>query len=343
METARQSLSAAITGIGIVTPLGDDACALNKLLMNIRTLQDNSDKQQETTQPVFERPTRDFHKITGVKNKRTKKMDDLCKMASIAAHYAITDSGIQYPLPDGQGAVISGSMYGASHSITEFAETLFSKGPSEVNPNIFPSTSHNVAGGHISIHFGLSGPLINFASGRQSTELALIQSLDLLSSGEVELIVCAGWELPPKHVSPPTVPSSAAIVLEPPEKAEKRGADIAAYLGMSNQHAFTNEARPHRPSTGKLSAGTKTKKTTKANTQTQAESDKDDFQSTTSSQKNGNNSAIHLETPSFLRKYTGGLSTLLNLISLVKEHQQSLDNRHNQRIPAVFLQHTEIR
>ncbi len=127
---------------------------------------------------------------------------------------------------------------GASLSIDTFANQLFTEGPDSVNPNVFPPTSHNVAGGHISIQFNLSGPLIHFASGNLSSHLAIIYGADLISLRRADVVVCGGWELLSPDLSnrltesgnTSLIPGASLFVIESKAHAKNRKAAIMATM-----------------------------------------------------------------------------------------------------------------
>jgi len=228
-----------ITGAGWVTPFGTDKESLTQLKEAV-----SNGKICETL------PELDFHEITGVKNKRTKKMDALSKTASLAAHFAFEDSGLTNEnIPAGRGAVVSGSAMGASLSIHTFANKLFGEGPQAVNPNIFPSTSHNIAGGHISIQYKMSGPLIHFASGNLSSHQAIIYGANLIESGRADIVLCGGWEQLTQKLSksleqtgkPPLIPGAVMFIIESQVHADKRGKTPMAKI-ITCYHKTTDNA-----------------------------------------------------------------------------------------------------
>jgi len=234
----------AITGAGVVGSWGADRQAFR-------------DRLAATAAPSVPGliPDLDFFAIVGTKNKRTKKMERLSRMATIAARRAVDDAGLDVArVAPGRGAVITGSGWGAFESIMTFHRQLELDGASSVDPNVFPPTSHNVAGGHVSIEFGFSGPLIHFASGALSSAQALLYAYDLLQTNRADVVLAGGWDLlcpplladlrrtrqaPPEGGwpsrplapdSPGPVPAegSAVLVLERLDDALARGASIAA-------------------------------------------------------------------------------------------------------------------
>ena len=236
----KSEMNPVITGAGWVTPFGTDLESITSLVHSDAVSKD-----------LLVLPELDFHSITGVKNKRTKKMDTLSKMASIAAHLAFESASLNNEaiLP-GRGSVVSGSAFGASLSIDTFNKTLMTQGPEFVNPNIFPSTSHNVAGGHISIQFGFSGPLIHFASGVISSHLALIYGADIIDNGRADIILCGGWEqLSPelsqvleKSGMKPSVPMACMFTIESADHASKRNITPLASIITKGSAIVKNES-----------------------------------------------------------------------------------------------------
>jgi 3-oxoacyl-(acyl-carrier-protein) synthase len=237
--------SPVITGAGWVTPFGTDLKALERLLEGT-----NNGQSPDCL------PELDFQQMTGVKNKRTKRLDPLSKTASIAAYMAFTDSKLLTEnIKPGRGAVVSGSSMGASLSINTFTNQLFGDGPNSVDPNVFPPTSHNVAGGHISIQFNMSGPLIHFASGKLSSHMAIIYGADLINLGRADVVICGGWEeLSPElnrqlimTNEPSLIPGASLFILESKTHAKAREARIIAEIYPRLSAICQKESENGRP------------------------------------------------------------------------------------------------
>lgn len=221
-------MKAAITGVCVLGPWGQQ-------MSHFRSFCDNPNSLTSTFIPDL-----DYFEIVGTKNKRTKKIDRLSKLVSIAAKLALEDAQInKQSIESDRGAIVTGSALGAMDSIFNFNRELETLGPSAVNPNIFPPTSHNVAGGHLSIEFGFSGPLIHFASGRSSSEQALLYSYDLLALSRADVVITGAWEIlcndyleSLKKDSPKTLPREAIVIciLESRQHAIKRSAPVKAWL-----------------------------------------------------------------------------------------------------------------
>jgi len=196
----------------------------------------------------------DFFAYVHAKNKRTKKMDRLSRIAStastLAARQACIANGSILP---GRGAVISGSALGALGPILDFHAAMEREGVDSIDPKGFPPTSHNVAGGHVSIEFGLSGPLIHFASGRLSSETALLHAMDLLRSNRIDVAFVGVWDVldaSVRRVLAPSLPSNAieassVAILERKEHAEARG--VAPICRMSQPSLWSDVAGSKAP------------------------------------------------------------------------------------------------
>ena len=233
-------MKAAITGFGLVGHWGNSFADFIQLL-----------KEPSLPREPALIPELDFFSIVGTKNKRTKKMERLSRVVSIAAKGAMENASLEKGAVEaGRGAVVTGSSFGALDSILTFHRQLETDGPSSVNPNVFPPTSHNVAGGHLSIEFGFSGPLIHFASGSLSSEQALLYAYDLIRTSRADVVITGGWDLlctdliknfalPENIECRPLSPHStgilpaegaAILILESERHATKRGAKVRAWF-----------------------------------------------------------------------------------------------------------------
>src|SRR2546421_11410808 len=150
-----------ITGLGVVTPVGNDLETFWKNLVQgksgIRRIQtfDTANYDCKIGGEV-----RDFEPKNFFKNaKDVRRTDRFVQLAMAAAKMSIQDSGLDLEKVnrDRFGTIISSGI-GGLKTLEEQFTILTTKGPSRNSPFTIPMLISNMASGVISMEFGLRGP-----------------------------------------------------------------------------------------------------------------------------------------------------------------------------------------
>ena len=155
-----------VTGMGMVTPLGDGVEATWQRLLKsesgIRSIQ-SFDTSDLATKIAGEVPAGDsahghFDANLYLAAKDQRKIDRFIVFAVAAATQALQDSGWQAQTEEDRqrAGVLIGSGIGGLQTIYEGSITLKEKGPRRMSPFFIPSALINLASGHVSIRFGRS-------------------------------------------------------------------------------------------------------------------------------------------------------------------------------------------
>lgn len=235
-----------ITGLGLLSALGCDETSF------VAGLSQGGGRFRPWPEGEVEglsvAPIRDFvfRDWVTTRNKRTKKMDRVSQFASTAALLALRDAGLleeQGPLPEELGrdfGIVTGSALAVLESIALFHGQLAVDGPDRVDPKVFPNTSHNVPCAHVTIEFGLRGPMVNLCSGPASGGAALLTAWRMLRRGRAKRLLVGGFDhlgdtvlkalLPSAGKLPPLGEGAAFLVLETAEGARERGARVRGHM-----------------------------------------------------------------------------------------------------------------
>lgn len=155
-----------ITGIGVVTPLGNDLATFWGNLKNgvsgidRITAFDTADYDCKIAGEV-----KGFNPAGFFKNpKEVRRTDRYTQLAMAAAKLAVADAAVE---PDKiadltRFGVVIGSGIGGLKTLEDQHSILMTKGPSRVSPFMIPMMISNMASGLVSMEFGLCGP--NFAT-----------------------------------------------------------------------------------------------------------------------------------------------------------------------------------
>lgn len=261
-----------ITGLGAVTPLGNDVASTWEAAINGESGAapiTHFDASKFKTQFACE--VKNFNADEHFDRRKVRQLDLYAQYALVAARQAVADSGI-----DAEGAdinknrvgVIVAAGIGGLHTFEEEAGYYAKnedKGP-KYNPFFIPKMIADIASGHVSMEYGYHGPNYGVVSACASSNNAIIDAFNYIRLGKADAFVTGGSEaaifpagvggfnamhaLSTRNDSPETAsrPFSASrdgfvmgegaaiLVLEELEHAKARGAKIYAEVvggGMS--------------------------------------------------------------------------------------------------------------
>ena len=252
----------AVTGIGMVSPLGTgaDKCwqAATSGRSGIRAIT-RFNVENFPVRIAGEVP--DFDPLLFIEKKEVKKMDLFIQYAMAASTMAFEDSGFKVTEENAERVgVYIGAGIGGLPAIEHWYDVLKEKGPDRITPFFIPMVIINLASGQVSIKIGAKGPnscaVTACATGTHSIGDAfrLIQSdvADVMVAGGTESTITplcvAGFNAmkalstrnnDPQAASRPfdkdrdgfvIGEGSGVLVLEEMESAKKRGAKIYAEI-----------------------------------------------------------------------------------------------------------------
>ena len=248
-----------ITGMGAVTPLGNDVETTWKNLLAGEsgaaeiTQFDSSDYFVH-----FACEVKDFDPARYIDRKQARRMDRFAQLILAAARQAEADAGIDIAAEaDRIGASIATGI-GGIKSFQDCYDTLKERGPDRVNPFAIPCIIPNMGAGWVSMQLGTRGPLSSECTACAASNMAIGQGLDDIRLGRADVMLCGGTEAAvnkvgiagfgamralsrrnddPKRASRPfdaerdgfvIAEGAGVLVLEEWEHARRRGAKIYA-------------------------------------------------------------------------------------------------------------------
>ena len=267
----------AITGLGIVSSIGDDVPTYWQSLLAGRSgvkRISRFDASEFTTSIAGEIP--DFDPQKWLDKRSAGRLDRFTQMGLAAAIQAIEDAGIEYDKEDGSrcGAMI-GSGIGGLSEIEEQHKRLLSKGPGRVSPFLVPKLMANACSGQVSIHYGFNGPNLAAVTACASANHSIGQAFRAIRHDDADVMITGGSEAAitplglagfcsaralstrndePERASRPfdrdrdgfvMGEGAGIIVLEELEHARKRGVEIyAEFLGFGMSGDGTHIVEP---------------------------------------------------------------------------------------------------
>ena len=187
-----------ITGMGVVSPVGNDLETFWSNLKNgvsgIHTI-DAFDTTGYDCQIGGQ--VRDFDPKPFFKNpKDVRRTDRFTHFAMAAAKMAIVDSGIDVANLNERDrfGVIVGTGIGGLKTLQDQLRILLTKGPGRNSPFTIPMLISNMAGGVISMEFGLRGPNLCIVTACASSNNAIGESWRIIKFGNADIFLAGGSE-----------------------------------------------------------------------------------------------------------------------------------------------------
>lgn len=186
-----------ITGIGVVTPLGNDletfwaALKEGKSGIGPITAMDVSQYDTKIAGEVRNYDPKPFFKNP----KDIRRTDRFVQLAMGAAKMAVQDSGIDLDKinRDRFGTIVSSGIGGLKTLEDQFS-ILMNKGPSRTSPFTIPMLISNMASGIISMEFGLRGPNFCIVTACATSNNSLGESWRIIKFGDADIFLAGGSE-----------------------------------------------------------------------------------------------------------------------------------------------------
>jgi 3-oxoacyl-[acyl-carrier-protein] synthase II len=185
-----------VTGIGVITPLGND---LETYWQNL--LAGNSGAGKITKFDTagmrvnFGCEVKNFNPADFIEEKEVKRMDPFSQYAVAAAKLAVKDGALDLAKHDRWrcgGCVATG--IGGLNELQEQHVRYLDKGPTKTNPFFVPKMMPNAASGNVAITLGLGGPNWAVSSACASANHAMGCALRAIQCGDADLMIAGGTE-----------------------------------------------------------------------------------------------------------------------------------------------------
>ena len=268
MSRHSSSRRVAVTGVGLVSPLGIGTKENWEALLAGKSGIGPITRFDASQYPVrIAGEVKGFDPSLYVSRKDIKKMDLFIHYGMGATHYAMEDSGFQItPENAARVAVVIGSGIGGLPLIESQHKRVWEGGPDRFSPFFIPGLIANMTAGQVSIKYGAKGPNLATVTACTTGAHAIGEAYRMIQYGDADAAIAGGTESvitplavggfaamralstrngEPERASRPwdrgrdgfVIGEGAGIlILEEWESARRRGADIYAELagyGMS--------------------------------------------------------------------------------------------------------------
>jgi 3-oxoacyl-[acyl-carrier-protein] synthase II len=267
-----------ITGMGAVTPLGNDA----------ETFWENLTAGKGGAAPItafdpseyavhFACELKGFEPTQWIEHRKARRMDRFAQMIIAAARMAEQDSGIDIEGETERTGVSIATGIGGLQSFQDCYDQLLDRGPDRINPLAITAIIPNMGAAWVSMELGARGPLASECTACAASNMAIGDAMDAIRLGRADVMLAGGTEAgitkvgiggfsamralsrrndAPEEASRPfdaerdgfvMGEAGAIVVLEDLEHARARGAKVYAELvgyGLSSDAQHITEPDP---------------------------------------------------------------------------------------------------
>lgn len=250
-----------VTGLGAITPVGNDVDTMWKNLVDgVCGIETITDFDTSELKVHIAGTVKNFEPEKYIEKREVRKLDLYTQYALAAAQQAVDDSGIMGKIDENRFGVYIGAGIGGLHTFEKNTIAMEKGGAKKVSPFFIPMMIGNMGAAQIAIKFNARGINENIVTACASSTNAIGDALRHIQYGHNDVIIAGGAEAAvndlafagfcsmkamstrnddPKTASRPFdaerdgfVLSEGAgfIVLEELEHAKKRGAHIYCEL-----------------------------------------------------------------------------------------------------------------
>jgi len=269
----------AITGIGVVSPLGNDLHEFHRALAEARPGVRRLPEEIAHRSGVQVGATVQWKPAPLLKDGEAANLDRVSQFALGAAAQALAASRLDLASTERTRIGVSwGTGMGGAGAVDASYQQVYGKDEWRLRPLTVVMAMNNAAGSNIAVKHGLRGPFANFSTACSSSAMALGEAMRTILGGRADAMVAGGsealltpgtlaaWQalrtLAPADAADPAASckpfdkrraglvlgeGAAAFLLEEEAHARKRGAPIHGFLtGYGNSCDAAHMSRPDR-------------------------------------------------------------------------------------------------
>ena len=185
-----------VTGLGAVTPLGNDAPShWEALVEGINGVTRITRFDTEEYEVKIAAEVKDFDVKSYIDPKEARRMDPFTHYGMVAGEEAVRDSGLvpESEDPKRVGVLISSGI-GGMIVYQDEQRKLFEKGPRRVSPFFIPMMIPDITPGHLSIKYGFMGPNYSTVSACASGAHGIGAAFMHVERGDADVMIAGGTE-----------------------------------------------------------------------------------------------------------------------------------------------------
>lgn len=184
-----------VTGVGAVTPLGNDAETFWKNLTAGKSGAGPITLFDASEYPVkFACELKDFDPTNWMEHRKARRMDRFSQMVLAAAQMAKDDAGIDIEGESERTGVSVATGIGGLQSFQDCVTTLLERGADRVSPLSIPAIIPNMGAAWVSMELGARGPLASQCTACAASNMAIGDAMDAIKLGRADVMLAGGTE-----------------------------------------------------------------------------------------------------------------------------------------------------
>jgi 3-oxoacyl-[acyl-carrier-protein] synthase II len=187
----------AITGLGVIAPLGNSVDALfNRLITGHSGIRPLKSARSEQLRSPIGAPA-DFDGAAHFSPVRLRMLDRVSQMALAAANQAIANARIDFAKESRDRCGVSvGTSMGGVVTTDEAYYSMYGERSDRVQPLSVLAAMNNAPAAWIGIDHGLTGPNLTYSTACSSSAVALGEAARRIRCGEIDIMLAGGAESP---------------------------------------------------------------------------------------------------------------------------------------------------
>jgi len=184
-----------ITGMGAVTPLGNDAETFWENLTAGKSGAAPITAFDPSEYPVhFACEVKGFDPTQWIEHRKARRMDRFAQMIIAAARMAEQDSGIDIEAETERTGVSIATGIGGLQSFQDCYDQLLDRGPDRINPLAITAIIPNMGAAWVSMELGARGPLASECTACAASNMAIGDAMDAIRLGRADVMLAGGTE-----------------------------------------------------------------------------------------------------------------------------------------------------
>lgn len=184
-----------VTGVGAVTPVGNDVAAFWESLVSGKSGIDLITRfDTENFKVKLAAEVKDFNPLLYIEKSDVRKTDLFVQYALYAAAQAMEDSGIGGKIDEERLGVYFGSGTGGFETFIHEHDVLLERGPQRVSPMFISKMISNIAAGNIAIKHNAKGPCLSITTACATGTSCVGEAYRAIKFGYADAVIAGGSE-----------------------------------------------------------------------------------------------------------------------------------------------------
>ncbi|HSO37957.1 MAG TPA: beta-ketoacyl-ACP synthase II [Labilithrix sp.] len=185
-----------VTGLGIISPVGNDIAAAWDSILNARSGIARVTRFDASALPAqIAGEVKDFDVTKHLSGKEARRYDTFIHYGIVATMEAIRDAGLEgYAGDKERVGVCIGSGIGGLPMIEETQRAYLDGGPRKISPFFVPASIINMISGLVSIQYGYQGPNLAMVSACSTANHSIGEAGRIIEYGDADVMIAGGAE-----------------------------------------------------------------------------------------------------------------------------------------------------